>query len=266
MRMTASNTAVTTDIIAPSHMRQGAKKNSDKITSLAHYQSDFAARVRSGRTAEPDPYNSRAALYHRLIFDNMCTFIDCCFPVCRSLINASTWKQLCVAFFREHRCQTPLFHQIPLEFISWLQQPTRYRHFGEPAYLTHLALYEYAELQVQTAPDIIHYGTAPNSVRLITPIELGSYPYPVHRIGLQNPNPYLANTRILLWRKIDDAVGFAEITAPVYQLLELLKQQSWDLGALFVAWSQLFELPPGPEHYVASLQDLAQLDVAQVCQ
>jgi|GEM_PF-716334 len=259
--VTSSTAPVVASLVSATPLMQPAG-----ASSLADFQKDFAARVRAGATSSPDAYQGRAGLYHRLIFANVCSFINSCFPVCRALMSQAVWRQLCEAFFREHSCQSPLFHHIPLEFISWLQQPNRFRHRKEPVYLTHLAHYEFCELQVQTAPDIIHYGPTLNCLRLITPIQLGSYPYPVHRIGVQNRAPPLVTTRLLLWRKPDDSVGFAEISPKIYQLLELINAPSCDLAELFNAWAQCYEDSPSAEQFIAIVRNLAQLGVVEVCQ
>ncbi|HMW49723.1 MAG TPA: putative DNA-binding domain-containing protein [Cellvibrionaceae bacterium] len=233
------------------------------VLSLAEYQADFAEGLRSDSSKRQQAYNGRLGLYKKLIFANLCSFIDSCFPVCRSLLSPAVWRQLCRAFLREHACQSPLFHQIPLEFISWLQMPHRFRHNLEPAYLTHLAHYEYCELQIQTAPDINHYAKPNNCALFITPIQLVCYPYPVHTIGPKNPAPALATTRLLLWRKADDSAGFAEITANIYCLLELL-QHKQDLAEIFTHWAPLCTPAASLDEFVASMQNLATLGVIEI--
>lgn len=238
--------------------------DSRRDLSLAEYQADFAEGLRAESTKNQHAYNGRLGLYRKLIFANLCSFIDSCFPVCRSLLSPAIWRQLCRAFLREHACQSPLFHQIPLEFISWLQTPQRFRHSLEPAYLTHLAHYEYCELQIQTAPDINHYAKPGNSALFITPIQLVCYPYPVHTLGPKNPAPTLATTRLLLWRKADDSVGFAEITANIYCLLEVMLHTK-DLAKTFTQWAPMCTPAASVDEFVASLQNLAALGVLEIC-
>lgn len=234
-----------------------------RVLSLAEYQANFAEGLRAEAAPHPHVFNGRLQLYKNLIFTNLCSFINACFPVCRSLLSPEAWDQLCRAFLREHYCLSPLFHQIPLEFISWLQAPKRFRHSAEPTYLTYLAHYEYCELQIQTAPDIIHYAEPHNSVLIITPIQLACYPYAVHTLGPAQPVADLCTTRLLLWRKTDGSVGFAEITAPIYCLLELM-QHTPDLAALFTQWAPLCTAAPSVDEFVASLQHLTALGVVQV--
>lgn len=231
--------------------------------SLAEYQADFAEGLRAVTGSNQQAYGGRLQLYRTLIFNNLCSFIDACFPVCRALLSPTLWQNLCSAFLREHPCQSPLFQQIPLEFISWLQTPQRYRHPMEPIYLTHLAHYEYCELLLLTAPDNVPYGKHTQGARINTPLQLVCYPYAVHKLGPAQPNPILATTRLLVWRKADDSVGFAELNTNTYCLLELI-QHTAELADLFTQWAPLCSPAPSPEDFVACLQQLTALGVVQV--
>lgn len=232
---------------------------------LAAYQNAFAQVLR-GRAAVVDSLSAeRTGLYKNLIHNNVFTFIDACFPVCRSIIKKSIWQQLCVAFMREHLCASPLFHHIPLEFISWLQSPQRFRHKAEPPFLTHLAHYEYSELQIQTAPDLAPNANLPNCAVLITPVQLVCYPYPVHTIGKTNVQVKLETTWLIIWRKIDGSAGFAQLSPNIYCLVEQL-QNCQDLATLFLRWAKMCTPTPDANQFVQSLNALATLGVITVNQ
>ena len=66
--------------------------------SLAEYQADFAEGLRAVTGSNQQAYGGRLQLYRTLIFNNLCSFIDACFPVCRTLLSPTLWQNLCSAF------------------------------------------------------------------------------------------------------------------------------------------------------------------------
>ena len=46
----------------------------------------------------------RAGIYRDLVFNNLCGFVDTCFPVCRSLLGEPRWRRLCRTRERLRRC------------------------------------------------------------------------------------------------------------------------------------------------------------------
>lgn len=230
---------------------------------LQAYQSAFAQALRGGAIDSFLLPPARTRLYKTLIHNGVCAFIDACFPVCQAVLDKKIWRQLCSAFMREHRAQAPLFHYIALEFLTWLQSPERYRHRNEPPYLIHLAHYEYCELHIQTAPDIKHAQTKPNSARLITPIQLVCYPYPVHTIVNAQTAVPLTTTWLIIWRREDGRAGFAQINANIYALLELLAEHE-DLARLYTHWTERCVPAADVDIFVQALQNLAQLGIIAV--
>jgi hypothetical protein len=55
----------------------------------------------------------RAGLYRELLRNNLEGFLLACFPVSREMLGARRWDRLVDAFFRDARCQTPYFREIP---------------------------------------------------------------------------------------------------------------------------------------------------------
>jgi hypothetical protein len=144
------------------------------------------------------------AVYEELLFNNITGFLDACFPVCRAMLGDARWRRLNRAFFRDWRSHTPLFREIPREFLRFLdgcRQPL-------PAWFRQLAHYEWVELAVDT-------GTTSTLLNL-------RYDWPVHRIGPDwRPRKPVA-TYLLVFRDQGDSVRFVEANAVTARLVELL--------------------------------------------
>src|SRR5262245_31185449 len=86
-------------------------------------QSAFAAHLRDPEHA-PAPADiepRRMAIYTDLFFNNIESLVAANFPVIRTLYDDDAWRTLLRAFYREHRCHTPLFTEIAREFMRWLE-------------------------------------------------------------------------------------------------------------------------------------------------
>lgn len=166
----------------------------------------------------------RMAVYNELLFNNLCGFLDSCFPVCRRLLGEPRWRRLNRAFYRDWPLHTPLQREIPREFTRYLA-----RHAGPrlPAWLPELAQYEWAELAVDlmevTPPAHDPHGDLLQAPVVLNPalMNLG-YQWPVQRIGPdwrpRRPQP----TQLLVWRDAADTVQFMQLNPVTARLLALL--------------------------------------------
>jgi hypothetical protein len=167
----------------------------------------------------------RMAVYQELLFNNICGFVDSCFPVSRAILGEKRWRRLNRTFYRDWPLHTPWFREIPGQFVRYLaeadiQQPL-------PAWLPELAHYEWAELAVDImdAPRPAH---DPDGDLLSQPVAINpallnlAYTWPVHRIGPgyrpRKPQP----TYLAVYSDIDDKVQFSQINAVTSRLLNLL--------------------------------------------
>jgi hypothetical protein len=158
---------------------------------LARLQREFAAHIRDpdGYPAPVDVEERRMAIYRRLFFNNLSSLLAGNFPVLRSLYDEGRWAVLVREFYREHRCQTPLFPELAREFLRYLQDVRGTRH-GDPAFLLELAHYEWVELAltldereldaVAANPGATCCRAAPSRRRW----PVLTYRYPVHRIRI----------------------------------------------------------------------------------
>ena len=194
----------------------------------------FAAHIREpGRAPKPpDVADHRMAAYRELFFNNIESFLATGFPVLKSVLKEEAWTQLIRDFYARHRCQTPLFLQIPQEFLSYLEHE-RPALSGDPPFMNELAHYEWVELALAVAedePPILRPDLAaslPNARLSVSPVAWPlAYRFPVHDIGPVNqPDaaPAVA-TFLVVYRDREDIVRFSEINQATYLMLQGIQQ------------------------------------------
>ncbi|MEH6492782.1 HvfC family RiPP maturation protein [Halopseudomonas sp.] len=202
--------------------------------SASVQQRNFAARLRAPqRAALPEGLPpDRVAVYERLFYQSIESFVRGTFPVLHSLIPAPRWRMLVTDFIAEHHCRSPYFLEIGQEFIQWLQQGYR-AQADDPPYLLELAHYEWLELALDTAsaelPDAPEQGRTlglQSRVQVSPLVCAQAYQWPVHQIG-QNFQPQSMPdqaTCLLVWRDRQDKVRFMQLTTFTYRLLTELDQ------------------------------------------
>lgn len=193
----------------------------------------FAAHLRNP-DANPAPEgieNRRLAIYRELFFNNIQTLLAGTFPVLHRILGEKHWAMLVRDFYHHHVSHTPLFMEVPREFLGWLNDG--FENDGRwPAFMQELAHYEWVELDVSIDPREIDAenfdpgGNILDNVPVISPVARSlAYRYPVHRIGpgFHPEGPGSQPTFLTVYRKRDDNVGFTEINAVTARLLELLE-------------------------------------------
>lgn len=152
-------------------------------------------------------------IYQDLVFNNLRSFLDRCFPVTRERLGEARWLRLMRCFFRDYALQTPWFREIPSEFVLYLSGAATERI---PRWLPALAHYEWAELAVDImeTPEFTgnHSGNLMRDPIVLNPALLNlAYEWPVHRIGPDfRPRKPVA-THLLVYRNSQDDVCFSEI-------------------------------------------------------
>lgn len=197
-------------------------------TNFQQFQRDFGLHLRDPRRASrPTGVPARrAGAYRELLFNNVCGIVDACFPVARELLGERRWSRLQRAFFAEWRSQSPLFCDLPREFLRWLNQTEI--PVAMPAWMPELLHYEWAELAVdimQTAPlpATDAGGDLLAGRPVVAPAHMAlAYAWPVHRIGPEWKPRKPAATHLVVFRDRDERVQFAEINAVTARLLALL--------------------------------------------
>ncbi len=203
---------------------------------LARLQASFAGHIRNPETVPaPDGIEDRRmAIYRELFFNNIVTFLSTNFPVLKSLYTKQQWTRLCRDFFTNYRCHTPLFPEIPREFLQYLQNHRR-DHEDDPPFMLELAHYEWVELalaldeaefdDIEVNPE----GDLLNAVPVLSPLAWPlSYKYPVHKIreDFRPDTPPEQATHLLVWRQQDFTIKFMLLNEISLLLLQKMKEQS----------------------------------------
>jgi hypothetical protein len=196
-------------------------------------QYEFAAHIRDPehQPAPHDVEDRRMAIYRELFYNNVESFLSNTFPVLRKIYDDESWHAMVREYFSNHLSRTPLFLEIPREFVNWLREERTPREDDLP-FLYELAHYEWAELAISIANDTLDYdgidgaGDLLDGVPVLSPLAWHlAYHYPVHRIGpnfLPGPADSVS-TFLVIYRDAEDEVGFMEINPVTKRLLELLE-------------------------------------------
>lgn len=241
---------------------------------LHQQQMAFAAHIRNPaeHAAPGDVEDRRMKIYRDLFFNNISKYLASNFPVLRKIYGEQRWKQLAREFYTEHRAHTPLFPEIPKEFLRYVQEQ-RVGREGDPPFLLELAHYEWVELALSLDTHEITDVAADPAGDLLQGIPVFSplawplaYQYPVHRISpeFQPQEAPGQATRLLAYRNREDQVKFMEINPVTWLLLE--KLQSGGKTGEHILLSVATDIgrandPAVLEHGRKILQDLQQRDV-----
>lgn len=173
----------------------------------------------------------RLEVYRELFFNNVQSMLAGNFPVVRRIFDDEAWTALLRDFYREHPARTPLFPELPREFLHYLDTRAEQRR-PDPAWLRELAHYEWVELGLQlhetTPADVPHDPTGDllSGRPLVSPLAwLLAYQWPVHQLGpdyLPDAAP-TAPTLLLLLRRDDGQVAFQALSPLTYRLLERME-------------------------------------------
>jgi len=193
----------------------------------------FAAHIRNPQhaPAPADVAPQRMAAYTELFYNNIHEALSNAFPVLRALHNEARWHALVRDFFATHRARTPLFHELPREFLRYLQDE-RVQCEEDYPFLLDLAHYEWVELELLTAEDEVPAMMADGDLLGGVPIlsslcRLLSYHYAVQKICPDHipQQPDEAPTHLLVWRNREDVIGFIELNPVSARLLQLIGEQ-----------------------------------------
>jgi len=208
--------------------------------ALTRLQEEFAAHIRDPQNvAAPEGIEDRRmGIYRDLFFNNICSFLSGNFPVLKSLYEEDAWTRLCREFYQDYRCHTPLFPEVPREFLQYLQDH-RQNKDGDPPFMLELAHYEWIELalsldeteieDIEVNPD----GDLLNGIPVLSPLAWPlSYQYPVHQIrkDFQPGTPPEHATHLLVWRRDDYSIKFMQLNEVSLLLLQKLKEEPLQSG------------------------------------
>ena len=202
--------------------------------TLSAQQSRLAAHVRDPATQPPPPgiEDRRLKIYRELFYNSLQGLLAANFPVIRKLLGDDAWHALVRAFYRDHRCATPLFPELPREFIQYLQEREDPGQ-SDPPWLVELAHYEWVELALDLSEasdeQTPHHadGDLLAGVPVASPLAWPlAYAWPVHRLAPDyRPKEAPATPTLLLVRRgADLRVHFHALSPLTFRLLQRLSE------------------------------------------
>jgi len=229
--------------------------------TLRTQQARLAAHVRDPVAQAPPPgiEDRRLKIYRELFYNSLQGLLAANFPVIRKLLGDDAWHALVRDFYRDHRCTTPLFPELPREFIQYLQARDDPRQ-ADPPWLVELAHYEWVELALDLSEasdqDTAHDpdGDLLAGVPVVSPLAWPlAYTWPVHRLSpelLPTETP-AAPTLLLVRRGADLRVHFHALSPLTFRLLQRLAEQPGLTGRQQLEALALEATAPDPEAFLA---------------
>jgi len=197
---------------------------------LREQQFAFSRHLRdpAGNPPPPAIEARRMAIYRDLFFNNLHGLLSGNFPVICQTLGEERWRDLVRAFYAEHRSHTPLFTELPREFIRYLQTRAEQER-GDAPWLAELAHYEWVELALQISDDVAPphdpQGDLLAGVPVPSPFAWAlAYTWPVQQIGpdYQPQQAPAQPTLLLVRRDAAHVIHFAQLSPLVFRLWELL--------------------------------------------
>lgn len=234
--------------------------------SLREQQFQLAAHIRDPGHAPPPPgiEERRLAIYRDLFYNSLQGLLAGNFPVIRKLLGDNGWHALVRDFYRDHRCATPLFPELPREFIQYLQVRVE-SGAGDKPWLLELAHYEWVELALDlseaSVADVPHDAAgdllahAPVLSPLAWPL---AYAWPVHRLSVEFQPDQAPDTAtfLLVQRDAGFKVRFNELSALSFRLLQRLSDDPGLTGRSQLLALAAEALAPDPDAFVALGHDM----------
>lgn len=198
------------------------------MLSFQQYQLDFTAHIRNpAQHKKPAKVVAeRMAVYRQAVFNNIAESVSVCFPVCQKVLGKRAWHQLMRGFVMHYPSTSPIFREIPKQFLDYLKGVT-----NTPPYLQALAHYEWVELAVralETKPYPVRKTTnLIDEVPVLAPTSmLLHYDYAVHKISARYKPKVPEITYLLVFRNSVYEVKFLELNPMTYQLLSLIQEEN----------------------------------------
>jgi hypothetical protein len=180
----------------------------------------------------PDVPERRIKLYRELFFNSINSLLVGTFPVLRRVLSELGWQALVSDYYACHQARTPLFSEVPREFLRYLETE-RGNPPGDPAFLYELAHYEWVELAVGIDSREIDgqavdaQGDLLDGCPVLSPVAWPlAYRFPVHRISpdYQPAEPPPQPTYLVVYRNRADDVGFLELNPVSARLLQKISE------------------------------------------
>ena len=200
-------------------------------------QYEFAAHIRD---PESNPIPSgiesrRMKIYSELFFNNVEDFISNTYPVIKEITPEKEWHEMIRDYFSQHLSHTPLFPEMPREFLKYLESERE--DPNDPPFIKELAHYEWVELALMTSDldEDINFNQIDTNSDLLNGHPVMSplawpltYQYPVHQISKDfvPEEPSEQPVYLLVYRDQKDEVHFMELNPVTALLLQLINEDN----------------------------------------
>ena len=130
------------------------------------YQRVFTQHIRNPKN-HPRPGKvsaKRMAIYTEIVYNNIESTLAACFPVTKKILSQRKWQQLVRSFMADYRASTPIFREIPQQFLYHLELAGT-SSLKLPAFLPSLMHYEWVELALSVVDITISAGVPQDVLR-----------------------------------------------------------------------------------------------------
>lgn len=197
----------------------------------------FAAHIRQpdSNPAPSDIEDRRMKIYRDLFYNNVESFMSNTYPVLYEILGEQRWHALVRDYFANHKAHTPLFPEMPREFLVYLEDE-RQPHADDLPFMLELAHYEWVELALSISeltndssklskqPDLL------NEIPVLSNLAwLLTYQFPVHQISNEFQPEQMSEqpTHIVASRAMDEEhINFTEVNPVIARLLQLISENS----------------------------------------
>ena len=205
--------------------------NTPDRPAFVRQQYAFAAHIRNPEK-NPSPEGieeRRMKIYRELFYNNVEGFIANTYPVLRRVLPDDRWHAIIRDYFAHHLSHTPLFPEMPREFLKYLEHERKPQP-DDPPFMLELAHYEWVELALSLLDEKIDttkidaHGDLLMGIPAISPLAWPlSYRFPVHKISpaFQPSEAGGMQAHLIVYRDADFDVRFIEINPVTARLLQL---------------------------------------------
>ena len=208
--------------------------NDAKQPGFKDIQYAFTQHVRNpDKYPRPDNIEARRMqIYNELLYNNVEDFMSNAFPVLRELTGNEKWHRMIRDYFEHHHATTPLFQEMPREFLKYLMHE-RVAEQDDFPFMQELAHYEWVELALTVTDTEIDFSNIDVNSDLLDGIPVLSpnawplsYSYPVHKISedFLPQEPGDQPTHLVVYRDRKDDVHFLEINAVTAHMLQMISE------------------------------------------
>ncbi len=200
----------------------------------------FTAHIRQpGINAIPENIEDRRMkIYSQLFYNNVEDFMSTTYPVLCEILGEQRWHALVRDYFANHKAHTPLFPEMPREFLVYLEEE-RQPHADDLPFMLELAHYEWVELALSVSDltndtaQLSEHTNFLDEVPILSNLAwLLSYQFPVHQISndYQPAQSGEQATHIVASRLEDgEQISFTEVNPVIARLLQLIKENKQSL-------------------------------------